>query len=680
METPPPRPRRRRRSGWSLRLTPGGVILLMTVNIVVLAVLSWPLVQARVFLPATSLPSATRQPVSATPTQQPTSIPTPTLQPPSPTPLPPPPFPASSESGGGLSEGGMVVLSLDEGAHAHLFAYYPGKMPLTRLSSGVWDDITPALSPDGKRVAFASNRNGYWDLYLLDLASAQISRLTDSPDYDGAPCWSPDGVWIVHESYVTADGGGLEIFIRPIDGEQEPIRLTDHPAADYAPAWSPKGRQIAFVSTRSGEPEIWLADLDRADNDRFINLSRLGEAVDGHPAWSPDGQTLAWASAKEGFHNLYAWKVGSSEKPRIVGSGDWPVWSPDSKVLLTALFAPNQSYLTAYYVDTPDLAVPPLALPGALEGLSWSEVAQGSSLPQAFSQAAEVTPFPLWQPALTPVAGMPGGRFQVVHLDDVEAPYPMLHDMVDESYQALRDRVARQTGWDLLSTLENAFIPLTSSLDPGMGGDWLYTGRAFALTPLPLNAGWMAVVREDFVPYTYWHVYLRVFSQDGSAGMPLHDQPWDFDARYTGDPLAYERGGMLSEVIPSGYWVDFTRLAANYGWERLPALTTWQYSYPAARFNEFALTDGLSWRAAMLEVYPPEALVTPTIFLPPTRTPTATSRFFQSPTPTETVTPRPTLTPISPSLTPVPTGTFTATPTRTLSRSATSTPTRTPTP
>ena len=101
-------------------------------------------------------------------------------------------------------------------------------------------------------------------------------------------------------------------------------------------------------------------------------------------------------------------------------------------------------------------------------------------------------------------------------------------------------------------------------------------------------------------------------------------------------------------MIPPGYWLDFTRLAEAYGWERLPALSTWRSSYPAARFNEFALTDQLDWQSAMLEVYPAEALVTPTPITPTpepsrtarpptsTATPTRTPWRASSPTPTST--------------------------------------------
>ena len=77
-----------------------------------------------------------------------------------------------------------VLLSIEENGYAHLFFYIPGQLPLTRLTYGAWDDVDPALSPDGTRVAFASNRNGAWDLYVLTLESGEITRVTDSPEYE----------------------------------------------------------------------------------------------------------------------------------------------------------------------------------------------------------------------------------------------------------------------------------------------------------------------------------------------------------------------------------------------------------------------------------------------------------------------------------------------------------------
>jgi hypothetical protein len=95
--------------------------------------------------------------------------------------------------------------------------------------------------------------------------------------------------------------------------------------------------------------------------------------------------------------------------------------------------------------------------------------------------------------------------------------------------------------------------------------------------------------------------------------------------------------------MPLGYWLDLTELAANYGWERLPALITWRSAMAAARFNEFIVSDGLDWQAAMGELYPAEALVTATPASPPTLTPTKTRWPTRTPTPTRT--PRATRTP-----------------------------------
>ena len=655
LRPPPPAPRpRRRRGGWTLRLTSGGAILLLVINVIILGALALGLnrliaqEQANAPLPTKS----PTNPLSATLTLSPSPTEEVILPSITPTeislPASSPPAPAAIQS----LEAGLILLAMQDGSHTHLFAYQPQAvngmgLPLTRLTSGPWDDITPALSHDGRQVAFASNRNGYWDLYLLDLPSGQLERLTDSPEYEAAPSWSPDGLWIAYEAYQDEN---LEILIQPVTGAGEPVRLTNQASADHSPAWSPNGRIIAFVSDRSGESEIWLADLDKAESERYQNLSRNPAGQDYHPAWSPDGQQLAWSGEQEGFHNLYLWEAENPAQPlkQVVGSGDWPVYSPDGALLLSLVLAPNHTYLSAYPLQSAGVILPPLQLPGYVQGVAWGKSALDLPLREPYKQASLLTATPLYQVRLTAAATEQGGRYQLVDLEDIEAPFPQLHDQVDEAFQALRTRLAQESGWDLLAALENAFVPLTSPLDPGMGEDWLYTGRAFAFTSSPINAGWLAVVREDFGSQTYWRVYMRARFQDGSAGIPMHYRPWDLGARYKGDATIYEQGGKQLETVLPGYWIDVTQRALAYGWQRLPALSTWRASYPAARFNEFYLSDGLNWQSAMLELYPPDLLLPPPPVVPETPTPARTSRWYRSPTPTPTSTLRPTFTPVIP--------------------------------
>ena len=628
----------RRKKHFVASLSIGGVLLILTLNLIVLIVMVWQNYGEQIALPA-NFPWQTIVLASETPTPTMTVVPptiTPSLT----------PSPSASTGGGEMFaltpidwQEGIVFLSIQDGLYSHLFAYQPESnqdelnLPLTRLTAGAWDDITPKVSPDGKSLMFSSNRDGFWDLYRLDLITGAVSRVTNTQTFDESPALSPDGKWVVFDSYVDDN---LEIFIAGIsEADKTVMRLTNNTIADYEPDWSPRGRQIAFTSTRNGKSEIWIADLDKPSENRFSLVSKPEDAMAHHPAWSPDGRFLAWAGVDlYGYHRIYVWDADKGEDDVVVvGSGDYPCWSPDGKTLMTVLETPQDYQITAYRVDHGGLVLlPPLQLLGRVYGITWGAV---EFSPFKFSDK-QLTPTPLWEPRLSSGQVLPGNRHQVVSLIDVEAPHPQLHDLVDESFVALRAQLVERTGWDLLSKLENAYIPLTVSLEPGMREDWLYTGRAFRFTPLPIHAGWMVVVREDFGADTYWRVYVRTRYQDGSQGKPLHEIPWNFDARYQVDPKAYEAGGDYYQFLPKGYWLDLTELARVYRWERLPALIRWRSSYSSTRFNEFVLRDGLDWEDAILEIYPPEVLLTPTQIPTPTITPTPRPQWYRSPTPTRT--------------------------------------------
>jgi TolB protein len=617
----------------------------------------YPLVNARELTTRNAAAARPGDPKPAPVDLQPVIPTTPTLTPArAPTRLPSMPAP-----------GGLIVLSISEGGYYHLFGYTLGGSPLIRITSGQWDDVSPAISPDGSQLAFSSNRSGQWDLYRMSLADGEITPLTNGPEYDDAPSWSPDGQWLAYESYGPENGANLDIFLRPLDGSVAPVRLTDDLAPDHSPAWAPDGRQIAFVSSRSGQDEIWLADLDKVDG-RFTNLSRTGTAAEDQPVWSPDGGRLAWSTApSHGLQTIQVWNNRAPElSAKTVGAGSIPAWSPDGQVLTAVLSEPNASYLTAYDLNRPSLALPAIALPGPAAGMTWRSGSLEAAVTAAGSAPA-ITPTPLWEALITPTADLPGGRSRTVPLKDVDAVNAMLLDTLDESFQALRARVARQAGWDFLAGLENAFIPLTEPLGPGMNQDWLYTGRAFGFNPAPFNAGWVVIQREDFGAETYWRVYLRTRFQDGSQGQPLHSPPWNFGARLSGDPRAYEEGGAQATSAPAGYWLDFTDLAAAYGWQRLPALSSWRQDQAGAQYNKFYFPERRAWLEAMLEIYPHEALDTPTPSPPPTQTPT--------------ITPWPTRTPYL-SSTPWPTHPPSPTSTRwpTYTPTVTNTPRVTPTP
>lgn len=494
---------------------------------------------------------------------------------------------------------GFTLLSLSEFGYLQLFANTLGSAQYTRLTYGAWDDVSPAISPDGARAAFASNRGGNWDLYLLDFASGLTTQFSHDPAYDGAPSWSAQG-WLAYEHDFD---GNLEIAIRPADGSLDLVNVSASPARDHSPAWRPGAQQIAFISDRGGAPAVWLVDLEQDGAGRFVQLAP-DRGAQAAPAWSPDGSQLAWAERDDaGMWSIYVSDLGTA--PRRIGSGEQPRWNPAGDLILAQLNTEGASYLVAYMLDG-SLALAPQQLPGRLSGAAWAANALPDPLPGALLAASLAQPSADWTAALEPAAQ--AAAHETVALNGVYAPDPQLSTAAAAPFEALRTRTAGLLGWDALSSLEHAYVRLGTPLPPTRQDAWLYTGRAFALRSGLLSAGWLAAVREDINGQTYWRVYLRTANGAGGLGRPLTETPWDFSARYTGADSSYQGGGRPMSQVPAGYWLDFTALAADYGFERLPAQPNWRAFFPGALFNEFALRAGLSWEEAMLQLYTAEQL------------------------------------------------------------------------
>ncbi len=564
---------------------------------------------------ATPTPSATPSP-SATPTA--TAIPTATAtSAPLPTAVPPALKP----------EEGVLVFALQDGPWVQLFAYHPQKARWQRLTQHPHDHLYPIAVNGGRHLLLAANPNGEWDLYLFDLGTGRTTRLTWEPGYQAAAALSPDGVWMAYEGYT--DDGHLEIFLRQVQGiDDTPLRLTHDPAADYGPSWSAQGRLVAFVSTRGGTPQVWVADLDRPEVERFHQVSdpEAGVVV-GEPHWAPNGRFLAWAQRKDGLSQVRVWDALHPDAPPVaVGEGSMVRWMPDGEQLAVVVRRPEGDFFTLYRWPA-GLALPLIPLPGRAYGWAVGVTGLQGPLPETLARAARITPTPLWVPVVVHPQDVPAGRTVTVRIADVDAPYPFLSDAANEAFDALRAATRERLGWDLLAGPLTLFVPFTNPQAIPLEQHWLSTGRAFALDPGLLDSGDMVVLREDYGPDTYWRVFVRV--REGGQGRPLRGLPWDFAARLDPlDPRAYTAGGAWAPQPPPGDWLDFTALAEAYGWERLPALSYWRGFLPAARFNIFVLRQGLSWEAAMAQLYPEKVWAVPQWLAPGTPTP--------SPTPTAT--------------------------------------------
>ena len=163
---------------------------------------------------------------------------------------------------------------------------------IRRLTFNEWQDSDPEWSADGRKIAFAGQRDhpfqeGYTEVYTMNSDGSGEVRLTNDQDtVDSNPTWSPDGTRIAFRRYATSTSGPSEIWVMDSNGSNAQRLLPPVPGGDEDPDWSPDGTRIAF--SRNGD--IWSVRPDGTDLARLTEDSRF----DGRPEWSPSGASIAF--------------------------------------------------------------------------------------------------------------------------------------------------------------------------------------------------------------------------------------------------------------------------------------------------------------------------------------------------------------------------------------------------
>ncbi|MEE9263317.1 MAG: DPP IV N-terminal domain-containing protein, partial [Vicinamibacteria bacterium] len=207
-------------------------------------------------------------------------------------------------------------------------------------------DMSPSFSPDGSTIAYSSDKNGTFEIYLRSLTPEGTEiQLTSDGQPNVRPAWSPDGQYIAYESLIEE---GIRVV--PVLGGVN-RRVTDFGGC---PAWSPDGSQIAFQS--DGHPDInpfghpasvpstiWVVSRDGGDPKQ---LTRVGEPPGGHssPAWSPDGNRIAFATFDTGVGGIWSISVAGDELEQLTNRkrSYEPAFSPDGKsIYFSAPSAPG---------------------------------------------------------------------------------------------------------------------------------------------------------------------------------------------------------------------------------------------------------------------------------------------------------------------------------------------------
>jgi TolB protein len=220
----------------------------------------------------------------------------------------------------------------------------------------------------------------------------------------------------------------------------------------------------------------------------------------------------------------------------------------------------------------------------------------------------------LYVETLTPSTSSTGEPYDLIRINDLDVGSPWLADTVDESYQALRQRVHSEVGYDFLGELSDAHRGADFFSDASQYSSWHKSGRAID-TLFELTGNRMEIVRQNMDGETYWRILLWCEDQSGRCGQPMTVNPWDYsyEAR---NLIAPEQGG-IEKANQYGYYLDFTTLADIYGWERIASYDdedfSWTWHFKAFEYWHYqkrleAHIGSGNWYQAMKDVYAPSII------------------------------------------------------------------------
>jgi TolB protein len=229
--------------------------------------------------------------------------------------------------------------------------------------------LLPRWSPRGDKICFNSYKDGGGPhLYLKDLSSGHVKRVSSRKGLNIGASWAPDGSYL---ALTLSEGDNVDIYSIDIEGKIL-NRLTSEWGINVSPGYSPDGTKMTFVSNRTGSPQIYVKDLVQGKEERLTvfeggkyntspqwssknkitftglyegryeifaidpdgnNLRRLttGQGNNEDPSWSPDGNYIVFSSNRDGASALYLMNANGQNQRRITtmkGQQTSPTWSP----------------------------------------------------------------------------------------------------------------------------------------------------------------------------------------------------------------------------------------------------------------------------------------------------------------------------------------------------------------
>jgi TolB protein len=177
-------------------------------------------------------------------------------------------------------DGTRLAFSSSREGNTEIHLFDPKTKALSQLTVHPAGDLSPSWSPTGQEIVFTSDRSGRPQLYIMNADGSNVRRLTYEGDYNAAPAWSPRGNWIAH--VCRSEASHFKLCLTSPDGQKRK-QLTSGSGLDDSPSWSPDGRHLVFSSLIDGKSHIYMINSDGTGLERLTS----GHTHDSDPAWSP---------------------------------------------------------------------------------------------------------------------------------------------------------------------------------------------------------------------------------------------------------------------------------------------------------------------------------------------------------------------------------------------------------
>jgi Tol biopolymer transport system component len=246
---------------------------------------------------------------------------------------------------------GMLVKSMNPfSMEADVYISRPNGSEMKKVTGAPSDDFSPVWSKDGKRVYFAATDRASKTSEIASVKTdgSGLVQITKGTGRNSEPSISPDGKKIAFET--DRDGGKVQIYVMNIDGT-DLKRLTNDPAiAFYTPVWSPDGKRLVYYAEKGDrKDQVWTMNADGSNQTLLTN--NVGHNF--YPAWSIDGKRIIFCTTREGAEGLiYQMNADGSDPKRLLQMpASWARYSPDGKRIA---FISGKFPNTAVYVANAD--------------------------------------------------------------------------------------------------------------------------------------------------------------------------------------------------------------------------------------------------------------------------------------------------------------------------------------